>query len=106
VARAAELGKRLLRGLQGLDSLPWAGNIRGLGLMAAVEVVADRKTRQSFPEADAVGTRIVAAARERGVLVRNRQDVIEMAPPFCTTDEQLDRMVDVVGESIQAVLGT
>lgn len=105
VARAASLGQRLRAGLQTLDSLPAAGDIRGLGLMAAVEVVADRKTRQSFPESESVGARIVAAAREQGVLIRNRQDVIEMAPPFCTTEEQVDRIVEVVGTSIREVAG-
>lgn len=105
VARAGMLGDRLRDGLQTLDSLAAAGDIRGLGLMAAVEVVADRKTRQSFPDSEGVGARVVAAARERGVLIRNRQDVIEMAPPFCTTEEQIDRIVEVVGESIREVAG-
>ncbi|MFZ0215230.1 MAG: aminotransferase class III-fold pyridoxal phosphate-dependent enzyme, partial [Candidatus Dormiibacterota bacterium] len=106
VARAAQLGERLRAGLHTLDSLPSVGDVRGLGLMAAVEVVADRATRRSFPEADAIGGKIVAAARERGVLIRNRQDVLEMAPPFVTTEEQIDRIVEVVGESIQAAVPT
>ncbi|MGH7921845.1 MAG: aspartate aminotransferase family protein, partial [Candidatus Dormibacteraceae bacterium] len=105
VARAGEIGERLRAGLKTLDSLPAAGDIRGLGLMAAVEVVADRTTRRSYPESDGVGKRIVAAARDRGVMVRNRQDVIEVAPPYCTTEAQIDRIVEVVGESMKEVVG-
>jgi adenosylmethionine-8-amino-7-oxononanoate aminotransferase len=104
VERAALLGERLLRGLRTLASLPCVGDVRGLGLMAAIEVVADRATRRSFPEADGIGAKVLAAARQRGVMIRNRQDVLEMAPPFVTTEEQIDRIVEVVGESLREVV--
>ena len=46
---------------------------------------------------------MLAAARERGVLLRNRGDVICMAPPLVVSEEQVDRIVQVLGDSIRAV---
>ncbi|MBO0690187.1 MAG: aspartate aminotransferase family protein [Candidatus Dormibacteraeota bacterium] len=104
VENASRMGERLQRGLGTLASLPAVGDVRGLGLLGAVELVADKETRAAFPAADGVGAKVLAAARERGILFRNRGDVVEMAPPLVVSEEQIDRMVSVLGESIQAVL--
>src|SRR5712692_1007756 len=103
VARAAAMGARLLAGLRGLESLPMVGEVRGLGLMAAVELVADKATGASYPAASRIGPRVLNAARDRGVLSRNRGDVVAMAPPLVVTAEQVDWMVEVLGESIRLV---
>ncbi|MBI2824239.1 MAG: aspartate aminotransferase family protein [Planctomycetia bacterium] len=105
VRRAGELGRRLLERLQTLASHPHVGDVRGLGLMAAVELVADKATKAEFPPAEKIGPRVHAATQERGMFTRLRGDVYNLAPPFVTTDAQIDRMVDILGESIQAVLG-
>lgn len=105
VQRAAEMGARLLTGLRTLASLPAVGEVRGLGLMAAVELVADKAARQAFPAEAKIGAQVLAAGRDRGVLYRNRGDVIEMAPPLVVSAEQIDRMVQVLGESIRQVTG-
>lgn len=106
VQRAAEMGARLLKGLRGLESLRSVGETRGLGLMAAAELVADKATRASYPASAKVGPKVLAAARERGVLLRNRGDVICIAPPLVVSEEQIDRIVSVLGETIQAVEAT
>lgn len=104
VQRAAELGDRLLRGLKQLEaSVPIVGEARGLGLMAAVELSEDPASRRAFPESAKVGPRVVAAARERGVLFRNRGDVVETAPPLVIEELQVDRIVEVLGESLREV---
>jgi adenosylmethionine-8-amino-7-oxononanoate aminotransferase len=103
VQRSAEMGARLLKGLQSLADLPMVGDVRGLGLMAAVELVADKSTRAAYPASARVGPRVLAGARERGVLFRNRGDVICMAPPLVINAEQVDHMVNVLGDSIRAV---
>ena len=103
VAHAAEMGDRLLKGLETLRSLAAVGDVRGLGLMAAVELVKDTNTRESFPASLKVGPRVYAAGRDRGVLYRNRGDVLEMAPPLIVTESQIDRIVNVLGESIAEV---
>jgi adenosylmethionine-8-amino-7-oxononanoate aminotransferase len=103
VQRAADMGARLNGGLRELASHPLVGEVRGLGLMAAVELVADKNTHAAYPASARVGPRVVAAARERGLLLRNRGDVLCLAPPLVVTPEQVDRIVAIVRESIQTV---
>jgi adenosylmethionine-8-amino-7-oxononanoate aminotransferase len=101
VERAALMGARLINGLRTLSELPVVGEVRGLGLMAAVELVADKSSHATFPVSARVGARVLAGMRERGVLARVRGDVICLAPPLVVTEEQVDRIVQVVGESIR-----
>ena len=103
VQRAADMGARLIAGLRQLESHPLVGEVRGLGLMAAVELVKDKQTRESYPASARIAPRVLGAARERGLLLRNRGDVLCLAPPLVVTPEQVDRIVDVVGESIRLV---
>ena len=62
-------------------------------------------TKAEFPAAEKVGPRVHAATQERGLFTRLRGDVYNLAPPFITTEAQIDRMVEILGESIEAVLG-
>jgi adenosylmethionine-8-amino-7-oxononanoate aminotransferase len=105
-ARAASLGERLLRRLcEALGNHPHVGEIRGLGLMCAIEFVKDRQTKAEFPASEKVGTRINAEARRRGLFSRNRGDIYMLAPPFVITSEQIDRIADTLNDSVRAVLG-
>jgi putrescine aminotransferase len=104
VGRAAELGKRLLAGLDGLRSHELVGDVRALGLMAGVELVRDRTTRASFDASAGVGRRVQLAALEDGVIVRSLSgDVVALCPPLVISEEQLDRVVDVLGGAIGRV---
>jgi adenosylmethionine-8-amino-7-oxononanoate aminotransferase len=103
--RAATLGKQLLDRLRAtLGEHPHVGEIRGLGLMCAVEFVQDRETKAPFPVSEKVGTRINAEAQQRGLFSRNRGDIYMLAPPFVTTTDQIDRMADILADSAGAVL--
>ena len=104
VERAAEGGERLLPRLRGLESVDGVGHVRGLGLMAAVEVVADKATKQLFPPAAGVTQKLTDAMLERGLYTRVAMDCICIAPPLVTTDAELDRLVDIVGDSVRAVV--
>lgn len=105
IAQATELGQRLRAGLETLRSHRHVGDVRGQGLMAAVELVADRATKAEFAPQEKVGPRVHAATQERGLFTRLRGDVYNLAPPFVTSPDQIDRMVSILGESIEAVLG-
>jgi len=93
---------------------PAVGEIRGRGLMVGVELVAERATREPFPRAARVAESVVAAARERGVLVYSGTgnangvdgDTILLGPPFVVTDEELARIAGVLAESIEAAVTT
>ncbi len=103
VDRAEALGRRLLAGLKTLESLPHVGEARGLGLMAAVELVESKSPKRRFDPALGTAGRVLGEMAKRGVVTRLVGDVILLAPPFVTTEEQIDRIVQILKESIQAV---
>lgn len=103
VERAARMGERLLSGLQQLWEIPIVGDVRGLGLMAAVELVADREKREFFDPALKVGDRVFAELKRRGVYTRVRGDAICFAPPLVITEDQVDRLVEATRDAIRAV---
>ncbi|MBI3988954.1 MAG: aspartate aminotransferase family protein [candidate division NC10 bacterium] len=104
VGRAEQMGKKLLEGLQALYELPAVGDVRGLGLMAAVELVADREKKTPFDPVLRVGRRVRREAQERGLFTRFIRDVLALAPPLVVTEEQVDRIVEGLRGAIQAVV--
>jgi adenosylmethionine-8-amino-7-oxononanoate aminotransferase len=104
VERAAEMGNRLLEGLHTLDDLEGVGQVRGLGMMAAVEIVQDKATKTPYPSAAKVGPRLHTEMLQHGLYTRARGDVICLAPPLVTTAEQVDRIVEIIRAAIPAVL--
>jgi putrescine---pyruvate transaminase len=104
VERAAQTGRRLIEKLQALATLDGVGDVRGLGLLAAVEVVADKTTKELFPPEVQISQRLYEALLERGLYTRVLADAICLAPPFVTTDEQVDRIVDIIADAIPGVL--
>ncbi|MBP1705622.1 MAG: bioA [Chloroflexi bacterium] len=109
VAASATKGERLLSlARQRLGAHPHVGDIRGRGLMVGIEFVAERETRVAFPRARRVTEAVVAAARERGVLVYSGTgsangldgDLILLGPPFVVTDDELEQIVEGIAGAI------
>ena len=104
--QAADKGEHLLSGLKSrLADHPHVGEVRGKGLMCAVEIVADKATKAEFPADQRVGARVHAATRKRGLFSRLRGDVYCIAPPIVTSLPQLDQIVDILHAAIEEVLG-
>ncbi|MGE0418983.1 MAG: aspartate aminotransferase family protein [Acetobacteraceae bacterium] len=108
VQRAAEQGDRFRAGLQTLLSLPNVGEVRGIGMLAGVELVEDKGSRKP---ALGLGAKVVGEAAKRGLIMRQRGgadgppasgDTLCLAPPLMTPEATLDRIVQIVGDSIQA----
>jgi adenosylmethionine-8-amino-7-oxononanoate aminotransferase len=113
VEAAETQGKRLRAGLEArLGGHPAAGDIRGLGLMVAVELVADRSTRAPFPRARRVTERAVAAARDTGLLLYSSTgcvdgvdgDLVMLGPPLVVTDAEADEMVELTATAVESVI--
>jgi adenosylmethionine-8-amino-7-oxononanoate aminotransferase len=105
-AQAAQKGDYLLAQLRAsLADHPHVGEVRGKGLMCAVEFVKDKSTKEEFDPANRIGEKLNAEAQRRGLFSRLRGDVFCLAPPFVTTREQLDRVVRILSEATEAVLG-
>jgi putrescine---pyruvate transaminase len=104
VENAATMGARLLAGMQTLMDLRAVGDVRGLGLMVGVELVADRATQAPFDPALQIPARVRAELEVRGVFTRTVRDILCFAPPLVITPAQVDRLVEATRGAISAVL--
>ena len=92
-----------------LGAHPNVGEIRGRGLMVGIELVGDREARAPFPRSAKVTEAVVRAAKSNGVLLYSGTgladgsdgDSILLGPPFVVTDDELVRIVDVLGTAVE-----
>ncbi|MDH3382957.1 MAG: adenosylmethionine--8-amino-7-oxononanoate transaminase, partial [Deltaproteobacteria bacterium] len=105
LTRVSRLGRTMERALAELSGHRNVGEIRRKGLMAGIEIVADRTTRERFPPEKKVGQRVVRKVRERGVILRPLGDVIVLMPPLSSTEEEIRSLVRSASWAIDAVLG-
>jgi len=104
VARVAEIGSYLQERLQQLRSHDIVGDVRGIGLLAGVEFVRDRKTKEPFDVSLGVARRVWTSALEMGAIVRPLPgDVIALSPPFVISELEIDRVVEVLDRAITHV---
>jgi adenosylmethionine-8-amino-7-oxononanoate aminotransferase len=99
VEQSAEKGKYLNSRLQELRAHPTVGDVRGLGLMAAVDLVKNKETREGWGKTSAFTARLGDLVLERGLVTRV-WDVVHFAPPLVATKEEIDRMVEITDESL------
>jgi adenosylmethionine-8-amino-7-oxononanoate aminotransferase len=104
IAARSQLEHALHDQISTLWDLPYIGDIRQVGLIAGIELVKDWRTRQPFDLRKRAGIRVCEEMARRGVLTRPVGNVIVLMPPYCTTPNQLRRMVTVLGESIRKEL--
>ncbi len=90
--------------LKELEELPLVGEVRGLGLMACIECVADRESRDPLQLDKDVGRRIDAHCQELGLLVRPLINMCVMSPPIIISREQIDAMVAILREGISRTM--
>jgi putrescine---pyruvate transaminase len=103
LARVVGMSESLAKLLAPLREHPEVGEVRQAGLMAGIELVADRATRKRWPVAAARGRRVATEARERGLLTRSLlDDVLCLAPPFTISEETMGQAVEILVESIEA----
>lgn len=80
---------------------PHVGQIRQLGLMVGIELVADRVSRRAYPADAQLGARVCRAARAHGVILRPLGSVIVLMPPLSVTEDELELLVDAVRRGIE-----
>ncbi len=101
VENAAEMGGYLQDRLKGLYDHKSVGDIRSLGLMAAIEIVKDRETKEQIGMFPMESThRIEELIWEKGVYARAMMENIAVAPPLSITKEEIDTIVDAIDSSI------
>jgi putrescine aminotransferase len=95
VQRADRLGTEILTQLQELRELPIVGEVRGVGLMFAIELVADRAARTPLELAYRLSEIV---RREHGVILRCEGNVVSFAPPFVISDAEVNRIVEALAD--------
>ena len=104
---AAEVGSYMLDALHAaFDGLPMTGEVRGVGLMLAVEFVADSATKRRLDPAIKVAYRISALAREKGLITRAmpQSECLGFAPPLILTRSEADQIVEIAASATREVL--
>ncbi len=102
--RAARLGNHALERLRSMqDRYPLIGEVRGIGLLLAVELVRDRRTREPATEQ---AERLMYLALDRGLSFKlTGGNTITLAPPLTISDEQLDQALDILDNCFQHISG-
>jgi adenosylmethionine-8-amino-7-oxononanoate aminotransferase len=111
VDASARQGERLLKRLSAeLQDDPIVGDVRGIGLMIGIELVSDRGSKVPFPRARQVTERVLAAARDIGLLlysstghVEGDGDLVMLGPPFVISDDECDLVVERTAAAIASV---
>lgn len=100
--RAAKLGPRLIDGLKRYADHPLVGEVRGIGLVAGVELVADKVAKRSFAPELKVGVGLANRAQAHGVILRGMPgDVVAFCPPLIVAEGQIDAIVDAFGAALE-----
>ncbi len=95
IQHAAKLSPVFQSRLMKLGDHPMVGEARGVGLIGAVELVADKATRRSFSPKLAAGATAVNKMQDLGLIVRNVQDSIALCPPLIITADEVHEMFDL-----------
>jgi L-2,4-diaminobutyrate transaminase len=108
VDNARQTGAYFRKGLSdALADHAHVGEVRGDGLMAAIEFVEDRDARKFYDPARKIGPAVSAALLERGVIGRAmpQGDILGFAPPLCLTQAEADTVISAARDAVVAVLG-
>ena len=109
IARCASIGAKLHERLQALKGLQGVGDVRGRGLLAGVEFVADLKTKEPFDRSLRFAERFTRTAQDEGLIVwpnvghadGTRGDLVMIAPPFIISEAEIDEIVTRFGRALE-----
>ena len=102
VAMSKAASPALQRGLRAYADHPIVGEVRGVGMIAGVELSADRAARKPFDPTNGAGAIVQEEMKARGVLVRALGDVVAFCPPLIISDEEIKAVTARFGEALDA----
>ncbi len=97
--RSVTMGKHLVEGLKRMEDIECVGNVRGLGLMAAIEFVADKRTKESA----GIAGKILQSCQDKGLISRIKGESLLLAPPLIISEDEVDQILLIVRRSIEEV---
>lgn len=104
VSHVREVAPAFQAGIQALAAHPLVGEARGIGLMAALEFVADKNTRQPFAPELKIAQQVSAVLQRNGVLLRALGDTLVMAPPLIVDADQIQTILKTLTQALDEVL--
>jgi adenosylmethionine---8-amino-7-oxononanoate aminotransferase len=99
--RNRQLAAHMARRLQPLRAHPHVANVRQTGMIAALELVADKASRRPYPAAERRGLRVYLHGLQHGVLLRPLGNVVYFMPPYVVTEQGIDLLVDTAIAGIE-----
>jgi adenosylmethionine-8-amino-7-oxononanoate aminotransferase len=101
--RVPALAPRFQEGLRRLAAHPLVGEARGIGLMGALDIVADKRAKTAFPAELEVSERIAETALRHGLIIRPLGTSVVLAPPFIIEEHEIDEILAIVGRTLDEV---
>jgi len=99
-----EIGPSFQRRLAELTAHPLVGEARGVGMVAALELVRDKATRERYPDELRIAVRVREACFRRGLIIRAARNCMMMAPPLVMSEAEADEMVGIIAEALDEAL--
>ena len=103
VANCAAQGERMRTGLAALSNHPLVGEVRGVGMIAAIELVTDKTAKVALDVPGKLGGLVNKALQDNGVICRAVVDAICFCPPMIITASQIDDLLAAVSASLDRV---
>jgi putrescine---pyruvate transaminase len=100
VEQAAEVGAYFQERLRTFADYPLVGDVRGMGLLAGVELVRDKPSKEPFEPIGTAGALVATKAFERGLICRAIADTVAFAPPLCITQSQVDDVLQIFAAAL------
>src|SRR5579862_4830386 len=94
LSHVRRVAPRMQAGLRSFADHPLVGEVRGIGLIGAVELVADKSSKTPFPAAEAVGAFLTTRCHHHGVILRPLGDSIAFCPPLIISESEIDLMLE------------
>jgi 4-aminobutyrate---pyruvate transaminase len=104
IGHVRRVGPHLQQALNGLADHPLVGEVRGIGMMCGLELVADKSTRAAFDPERKVGATVDKYAREFGLITRFIGDRVAFSPPLIITEPEIDEAVSRTRRALDAAL--
>jgi len=90
--------------LREMADLPHVGDVRNKGLMAGLELVRDKTTKEAYPWEEKIGWKVAHLARDKGVIIRPLGNVIVIMPPLSISIENLRQLLKVLGQAVTSAV--
>jgi 4-aminobutyrate--pyruvate transaminase len=103
-AHARRVAPTLQDGMRKFADHPLVGEIRGIGLIGAIELIKNKETKEAFAPTDGVGAFCAARAQENGLITRAMGDALGFCPPLVIDEKGINEILDIFGRSLDETL--